>query len=68
MGLVQCRDSVFRREPQYKVVFQNAATHLTLHHKRNTAEHLLFRKLGGPIQDRPNAVCEMGIVRHAYSA
>jgi hypothetical protein len=66
MGLMKRRDSLFRREAQYEVVFQNAATHPAVDHERKPSEHLPFGKLGGAPQDRPNAVPEMNVIRHDY--
>jgi len=62
----RCVD-MFRRKPQYEVVFQNTATHATVDHERKPTEHVLFGKFDGTIQDRPNAVGEMSVVRHRYS-
>lgn len=66
MRLVQCCGSVFRREPQHEIGFQNATTHVAVHHERKSSEHHPFGKFAGALQDRPNAVCEMDIVRHDY--
>jgi hypothetical protein len=67
MWLTKRRVSLLRREPQYKIVFQNATTHLAVDQKRKPSEHFPFRKFRGAVQDRPNAVREMGIVRHDSS-
>jgi hypothetical protein len=67
MWLTKRRVSLLRREPQDEVVFQNAATHLAVDQKRKPSEHFPFRKFRGALQNRPNAVCEMSVVRHDSS-
>jgi hypothetical protein len=68
MRLAKGCGGFFRREQQYQVGFQNAATHVAVDHKREPSEHLLFGEFAGALQNRPYAVCQMDVVCQEYSA
>jgi hypothetical protein len=51
MGLAKGCGGFFRCEVQYKVGFENAATHVAVDHKRKPAEHLLFGELAAALEN-----------------